>query len=188
MYSRSPKISLSFFISVIPSPPSRVRNFSLCRTGASAITPLLCCSSSSSVIGRPSSSSEPALCANSVVLKCRSVTSWHKLLYPSISAASSTTGTLCTSCFLFSRHSFTPSEAEGPLNINLHPHNRLHPCFPRCLTKPHRRVHPIRVRQRHGRYLLLRRRRDNLFRRRHPPQERIVAVAMEMNKHVTGDS
>ena len=67
-------------------------------------------------------------------------------------------------------------------------HNRLHACRFRRLVKRDRRIQPIRIRQRHGRHLLRGCRCDDLFRRRHAPQKRIVAMTMKMDKHVTGDS
>ena len=75
------------------------------------------------------------------------------------------------------------SSVLWPFHINHHPNNRLHSRFLRCLVKLHRRIQTIRIRQRHGRHFLFNRCRDDLFRRRHSPQERIVAVTMQMYEH-----
>ena len=89
------------------------------------------------------------------------------------------------SIFVFRVSSFEMRNAK--FDVNHHSHNRLDSCRCRRLIKRHRRIQPIRIRQRHGRHLLLHRRRNHFFRRRHAPQKRIVAVTMQMYEHESPD-
>ena len=82
----------------------------------------------------------------------------------------------------------TSDEFRQARNVQCHADNRLYPRILCRLVKRYGCVQPVCIRQRHGRHFLLNRSGDDLFRRRHASQERIVAMTMQMYEHVIGDS
>src|SRR5215469_3298142 len=81
------------------------------------------------------------------------------------------------------RHPLTLSGVEGPLDIQRYADNRLNLLVLRLFVKRHGRVHAIGVRQRDGRHVLLDCGGDDLVRGSNAPQERVVAVTMQMDEH-----
>ena len=75
-----------------------------------------------------------------------------------------------------------------PFDIQRHADDWLDAGFFRGLVKRYGGVQPVRVRQRYGRHFLLNRSGDDFFRRCYAPQERIVAMTMQMYEHVSGGS
>src|SRR5260370_40294542 len=63
-------------------------------------------------------------------------------------------------------------------NVQCYADNRFYFRFLRQLVKLYRRIQAVRIRQRHGRHFLLDRSGDDLFRRRHAAQKRVVAMTM----------
>ena len=65
-------------------------------------------------------------------------------------------------------------------NVQCHADNRFYSRFLRQLVKLYRRIQPVGIRQRDGRHFLLNRGGNDLLRRRHAAQKRIVAMTMQM--------
>ena len=72
---------------------------------------------------------------------------------------------------------------NATFHVQRHADNRLEACVLRFRIKRHRRIHAVRIRQRHGGHVLFDRRCNDLVGRRHAPQERIMTVTMQIDKH-----